>query len=382
MEKEVVVKVADSILSPFGLGTETNYRPIKAGKSCLQKYVGKWGLTEPFFAAFIDDDFLEDKCLKLGIGSEYSRLERMAIVVVNDALRKFDINLSDNKVQFVFASTKGNVHLLENNISLPLDSLNLFKIAKKVAQWFGNETSPLVVSNACISGVQAQIEAKRILSAGLAEYVVTIAADMLSRFIVSGFQAFKAISDEECRPFDEDRLGLNLGEAAACAIYKRTSKDEANAYWIIEDAAVFNDAFHISHPSKTAEGSYLALKTVMKDVTPDKVTMVNVHGTATMYNDEMESIAIDRAGLADVPINSLKGFFGHTMGAAGLVETLITMHSLDDCVILGTTGFCNLGVSRKVNISSQNRVAVGKQFVKLISGFGGCNAAVRFLKQR
>ena len=229
--------------------------------------------------------------------------------------------------------------------------------------------------------MQAQIEAERILIAGKAEYVITIAADMLLPFIVSGFQAFKAISDEECRPFDEDRLGLNLGEAAACVIYKRASEIKDNACWRIESKAVFNDAFHISHPSKTAEGSYLALKTVIEDIHPESITMINVHGTATMYNDEMEAVAINRAGLAEVPINSLKGFFGHTMGAAGLVETLITMQSLDDGVILGTKGFCNLGVSRKVNISSHNREAKGMRFIKLISGFGGCNAAVRYSKQ-
>ena len=377
----MVVKIADSILSPYGLGTEANYMSIKSGKSCLQKYVGKWDLPEPFFAAFIDDGFLEEQCGKLGIGNGYTRLEQMSIVVINDAIRHIDINLSDDNILFVFATTKGNVHLLGDNISMPMGSLHLTQMAKKVAQWFGNNTCPLVVSNACISGLQAQIEAERILSAGKAEYVITIAADMLSPFIVSGFQAFKAISDEECRPFDEERLGLNLGEAAACVIYKRSLEIEGYPYWIIERKAVFNDAFHISHPSKTADGSYLALKTVSEDVTPESITMVNVHGTATMYNDEMEAVAINRAGLADVPINSLKGFFGHTMGAAGLVETLITMQALDDGVILGTKGFSNLGVSRKVNITSHNREAKGMRFIKLISGFGGCNAAVRYSKQ-
>ena len=355
----MVVKVADSILSPYGLGTEANYMSIKEGKSCLQKYEGKWGLPEPFFAAFIEDGFLEEQCRKLGVGNEYTRLERMAIVVINDALKEIDINLSDDNILFVFATTKGNVHLLDESISMPSDSLQLTKMARKVAQWFGNKTYPIVVSNACISGLQAQIEAERILIAGKAEYVITIAADMLS----------------------PDRLGLNLGEAAACVIYKRASEIKDNSCWRIESKAVFNDAFHISHPSKTAEGSYLALKTVIEDIHPESITMINVHGTATMYNDEMEAVAINRAGLAEVPINSLKGFFGHTMGAAGLVETLITMQSLDDGVILGTKGFYNLGVSRKVNISSYNREAKGMRFIKLISGFGGCNAAVRYSKQ-
>ena len=97
-----------------------------------------------------------------------------------------------------------------------------------------------------------------------------------------------------------------------------------------------------------------------------------------MYNDEMEAVALARAGLAEVPINSLKGHFGHTLGAAGLLETLITMASLDDHTILGTKGFSSLGVSRKINIQAENQTARGKRFIKLISGFGGCNAAMRF----
>ena len=116
----------------------------------------------------------------------------------------------------------------------------------------------------------------------------------------------------------------------------------------------------------------------MQGIPSSSFALVNVHGTATMYNDEMEAVALDRAGLSDVPINSLKGFWGHTLGAAGLLETLITMASLDNGVVLGTKGFSALGVSRNINISADNRKATGKRFIKLISGFGGCNAAMAF----
>ena len=106
--------------------------------------------------------------------------------------------------------------------------------------------------------------------------------------------------------------------------------------------------------------------------------MVNLHGTATMFNDEMEAVALERAGLSNIPVNSLKGYFGHTLGAAGLLETLVTMSALEDGIVLGTRGFSELGVSRKINISAENRKAVGKRFIKLISGFGGCNAAMMY----
>lgn len=372
MEAEMVVKIADSVFTAFGLGTDTNYREIKSGHTTLKRQENKWNLPNPFMASIIDDTLIKRLCEEYAINNDYTRLEQMALIVALDALEtiKEEVRLKDSV--FVFASTKGNVHLLANNGSRN-EEVSLWTTAAKIAKHLGSEQSPLVVSNACISGLQAQLEASRLLVTHQTDTVVVIAMDMLSPFIVSGFQSFKAVSDEPCRPFDEERLGLNLGEAAACCIYQRTQKKHG---WCMKKGGVFNDAYHISHPARNAEGSYLALKHVLEE--GERIHLINVHGTATMYNDEMEAQAIHRAGLGDVPINSLKGYFGHTMGAAGLLETLLSMKALDDGVILGTKGFENLGVSHPVNICADNRKAAGKHFIKLISGFGGCNAAIRF----
>lgn len=378
----MVVKVADCILSPLGCGTLASYEAAKKGQTSLRRYENKWGFTEAFVASFFDEDMFSTVCAEVGVGNDYTRFEQMAIAVTAKALAQTDVDVASPDTMFILASTKGNVYLLsEDEAQYELERLSLSVAADKIASWFGNCRKPLVVSNACISGLHAQIEAMRMLRAKHAKTVIVIAADMLSPFIVSGFQAFKTVSDELCRPFDEERLGLNLGEAAACVLYQLKTEDEIKASdWIVRTGAVFNDAFHISHPSKTAEGSWRALAKVMEDIPSSSLAMVNVHGTATMYNDEMEAVALDRAGLGNVPINSLKGFWGHTLGAAGLLETLITMASLDDGVVLGTKGFSALGVSRKVNISAENRTATGKRFIKLISGFGGCNAAMIFEK--
>lgn len=373
----MVVKVADYIISPLGFGTQANYQAVKAGKTLLQRYDGKWGLPKPFVASFLDDSELGNLCEKIGLDDNYTRFEKMAIAAVVCALKDVDVDVASGNTMFVLASTKGNVHLLAEN--LYDERIPLSATATKIARWFGNERNPIVISNACISGLNAQIEAMRILNAGCAETVVVVAADMLSPFIVSGFQAFNSMSDEICRPFDESRLGLNLGEAAACVVYQQKSEKEIKSTdWIARAGAVYNDAFHISHPSRSAEGGWRALKAVMQDCAPESFALVNVHGTATMYNDEMEAVALNRAGLSDVPINSLKSYFGHTLGAAGLLETLISMAALDDGVVLGTNRFSELGVSRKVNISGENRPANGKRFIKIISGFGGCNSAMRF----
>ena len=126
--------------------------------------------------------------------------------------------------------------------------------------------------------------------------------------------------------------------------------------------AIRNDANPISGPSRTGEGSFRAIKVVLGDVEPEELALVSVHGTSTAYNDEMESIALTRAGLQNVPVNSLKGYFGHTMGAAGILETILSMASVDDGTVLGTRGYSK------------------RAFAKLLSGFGGCNAAGIFVK--
>ena len=381
MEAKMVVKVADSILSPLGLGSTENYNAVKSGRSALKRYEGKWGFAEPFVASCFDEDVLADIFDRSGLGEDYTRFEKMAIVATAHALGQKAIDVSGCDTKFVIASTKGNVHLLADTQKKHTDDdrLSLLTAARKIAKWFGNSTTPLVISNACVSGLYAQVEAMRILQAGRAETVVVIAADMLSPFIVSGFQAFKSVSDECCRPFDCERLGLNLGEAAACMVFQNKSKSEVGeSDWVAVSSAVFNDAYHISHPSKSAEGSYRALAKVMEGIDPELISMVNLHGTATMFNDEMEAVALERAGLSNIPVNSLKGYLGHTLGAAGLLETLVTMSALEDGIVLGTRGFSELGVSRKINISAENRKAVGKRFIKLISGFGGCNAAMMY----
>jgi 3-oxoacyl-[acyl-carrier-protein] synthase-1 len=202
---------------------------------------------------------------------------------------------------------------------------------------------------------------------------------VLSPFIVAGFQSLKALSDEQCRPFSANRRGLNLGEAAAAVVYQ-VAEDNVEG-WQMLAGAVRNDANHISGPSRTGEGSYRALMSVLGEsqLKANDLACLNVHGTSTMYNDEMESIAITRAGLADVPVNAMKGYYGHTLGAAGILETLLTMHAVDSGKVPATRGFDELGVSMPVKISSQHIETEKNAFVKLLSGFGGCNAAAAFI---
>ena len=258
--------------------------------------------------------------------------------------------------------------------------------AQRIASQLGIDSKPIVVCNACISGLSALILGNRLIDSGLYDAAIVCGCDTPRQFILSGFQSLKALSPEPCRPFDMERMGLNLGEAAATLILSK-NPIQGNS-WRMGDGFIRNDAFHISTPSKTADGLYLSLQRTLESFTKEisstceqidlkeHLAFINAHGTATLFNDQMESVAIGRAGLSDLPANAYKSFWGHTMGAAGILETIISMKAIDDDTILGTRGFSELGVSGKMNICAENRQTDKKGFIKMLSGFGGCNATI------
>jgi 3-oxoacyl-[acyl-carrier-protein] synthase-1 len=378
--KPMIVRIADNIISPLGLTASENYEAVKAGRSALKRHDGLWNLPEPFTASLMEREKIENVFSELADNEKYTFFEKMIILSASRAIAEAEIDATSDRVLFILSTTKGNVFLLDKREKgFPQERVLLGQAARQMTDFFHNPNPPIVVSNACISGVCAQIEAMRNLESGEYDYVVTVGADVQSAFIVSGFQSFKALSVERCKPFDANRCGLNLGDAAATLIYTRKDKVNEND-WVACRGAIRNDANHISGPSRTGEGSYRALKVALGNMEPEKVAFVNTHGTATLYNDEMESFAIERAGLSQVPVNGLKGYYGHTMGAAGIMETILSMKAIDDHNILATKGFETLGVTHPLILSNQNHPTEKRAFLKLLSGFGGCNAALLVAK--
>ena len=360
--------ISDNITSPLGLTTEQTYKAVRQGKSGLSHYPcengeGGWNdLPFPIEASIFNKEQW-DKIMVDG----FSKFECLVLHSVKAAIST--LNFNKEHAILILSSTKGDIELLEKGE----DMSSLADAAKKVSMAIGIENDPIVVCNACISGVSAIILGQRLVDCGNYSNVIVCGADVQSRFIVSGFQALKALSEEPCRPFDIERLGLNLGEAAATIVL--SSEMNSPKGWKIDKGAICNDAYHISAPHPKGLGAGMALRK-MKDA-DNPISVIGVHGTATMYNDQMESKAIEMAELQDVPLSALKGYFGHTMGAAGVLETIIMMRALEDGVILPSKGFETRGVSGKVKMSDKSMMANGNTFVKMLSGFGGCNGAVR-----
>lgn len=316
----MVYAIGHNIISPLGDSSQANFEAVQAGRSGLKTYTDRFPDVEPFCASLFDTP---------------QSFVPLCIRSVEGAITNIQSPITNSKdTVFILSTTKG-------------DNLDLLTPAQTIAAHFGNPNPPIVVSNACTSGVCAQITAQRLLEAGIYRHAVVIGCDIQTRFIVSGFQSFKALSPEPCKPFSPDRQGLNLGEAVATILYT-VHPTPYTPLWTLEAGSIHNDANHLSAPSRTGEGACRCLTDVMQGLTPSDIALIGVHGTATLYNDDMEKIALERAGLQDVPISALKPFFGHTMGAAGVLETIL----------------CALQVQQGT-------------IIKMLSGFGGVNAAIR-----
>jgi len=368
--KDVFI-VADNVYSPIGKTTAENFISLKNKISGVKRHGESEMSALPFYAALFDDEhFVAD--------GNSTKFERLLMASIHEAIIEADLDLQNDKTILIISTTKGNIRLLETgSYSEALKKrIALTTSAQLIADHFGFTQKPVVVSNACISGVLGIITGMRLLRSGVYENVIVAGADVISKFILSGFQSFQALSAGVCRPFDKLHDGLNLGEAAGTVILSTNKKYAGNLK--VKGGSLSNDANHISGPSRTGEELAQAISRSMADggAAIDEIDFISAHGTGTVYNDEMEANAVRIAGLDKLPLNSLKGYYGHTLGAAGLIETIISIESLRQGLFIGTPGFKDAPESHQVNASVDHRIIKARNFLKTASGFGGCNAAV------
>jgi 3-oxoacyl-[acyl-carrier-protein] synthase I len=380
---KVIYRIADNIISSLGFTTAENMAAINCGQSGIVLHENELGIPGPLYASFVPFEKLDRNFSKFADVHQFTGFERLVISSVYQAATSADIDLASPETLFVVSTTKGNISLLDSRHSREFNKerVHLWAAASQVVSFFKNPNTPVIISQACISGVSAILVAKMYLESGRYKHVVVTGGEVLSKFIVSGFQSFKALSPERCKPFDALHDGLSLGEGAATIILGITGEDKLPGNCIaVKAGATSNDANHISGPSRTGEGLYRAIMRSLKGVNIANLAFINAHGTATPYNDEMEAIAISRAGLEQVPVNSLKGYFGHTLGAAGLIETVVCSHSLLASRLVNCLGFNKHGTSKNMRIITEAGSFEATECLKTASGFGGCNAVVLLKK--
>ncbi len=370
MRDEVYI-AGDEVVSPLGIGSTLNFKRLLDGHTAIAPVMEEQLSDHPFHAARIAEDQWSHLVRD---AARYTRLERLFILVLQRLIQAYAIPL-DRETLVVLSTTKGNIALLGDPASsFPEQRASLTAMAEAIQHYFGFENPFIPVSNACISGSLAIAVARRLLRYdNRYKRAIVVGGDELSKFIVSGFDAFQALADAPCQPFDRDRKGLNLGEAVA-AVY--LAMEPTPGAMRILGTGSFNDANHISGPSRTGEGLYLSIREAVREargVTPD---FISAHGTATPYNDEMEAIAFQRCGLSATPVHSLKGYFGHTLGASGLLETVMAIHSLRNNELVASLGYAHQGTSQPLNIITRPTRQPLHTFLKTASGFGGCNMAM------
>lgn len=374
--KKVFV-LSQNIVSPLGSTAKENFDALCANRTAVTVHQDASRSEVPFCAALLPPAFFDT------VTAPFTPFESILKDSITDAVVLAGIDPSSPDTALILSSTKGNIGLLEQQpvTGALKKEIGLTVSAGKLATHFGFVNRPVIVSHACISGTLAIITAKRLLEAGKYKTVVVAGADLITRFILSGFQSFHAVSGVLCKPFDASRDGINLGEAAATVVLS-ADPSSGNEKIIVGGGGVSNDANHISGPSRTGEELFMAIDRAMKEAGTGAADMdfISAHGTATVYNDDMESRAINLGGLQGVPVNSLKGYYGHTLGAAGLLETVISIESLCNNKVIPTKGFETPGTAAPIYVCNTLIAKPVRAFLKTASGFGGCNAAIVVVK--
>jgi 3-oxoacyl-(acyl-carrier-protein) synthase len=235
------------------------------------------------------------------------------------------------------------------------------------------------VSVACVSGLIALQQGAKLIRRGAADAVFVVGVDHLSAFVVAGFSALKAIDPDGCRPFDRDRCGLSPGEAGAAVVLVRCdlAPEAANR---IQGWGSSNDANHMTGPSRDGSGLARAIRAALQSsgLPPEAVDYINVHGTGTVYNDAMESAALRTVfGSACPPCSGLKGMIGHTLGAAGVAETVACVLAMQERLLPGTPRLHLAAEDAPASLVREPRPIERLQRVlKLNTGFGGANGAL------
>lgn len=283
------------------------------------------------------------------------------------------------------ATTKGGIDQLENvardrparRADVPLGG-----VPALAGALFGIARPGVNVSAACASSTIALARGAALVASGREDAVLVCAADLVSEFVFSGFAALQALSPFPCRPFDRTRAGLSLGEGAAALLLMSAERARAEGRAPLGDIigwGVANDANHVTAPARDACGLIQAVRGACSraGVRPREIAGISAHGTGTVFNDLMEITAHEAVfrGL-DVPLSSVKGAIGHTLGAAGAIETALALRALEAGVLPPTVGLREPEERAARLVSNRPRKIAGDTMLVTNSGFGGINAAL------
>jgi 3-oxoacyl-[acyl-carrier-protein] synthase-1 len=255
---------------------------------------------------------------------------------------------------------------------------NTYSLAGFVREALDLQGPAWVVSTACSSSAKVFGDAARLIEAGWVDAAVVGGVDSLCLTTLYGFNSLELFSPEICRPWDAQRNGLSLGEAAAFALLQRAPVDGTLPAGWLRGVGESNDGYHMSSPHPEGLGAIAAMRQALAEagLRPDQIDYINLHGTATPNNDAAEDRAVSSVFGDSVPCSSTKGATGHTLGAAGGVEAVLSLLALQDGLMPGGLNLRERDPALQAAYLSENRAAPLRHVLSNSFGFGGSNASL------
>lgn len=393
MQKIVVTGMG--IISSIGNSVEENLHSLIHSKSGIKRVENFSTYLKDFIKVGEIKLSNEDLSERLNIVKEnsYTRTSLLAIFAIKEAIKHFS-ETEISQMGLVSASTVGGMDKTEqyfyeyqNNIFVRkyIHTHNIGDITHQIADYFGLKSIVTALSTACSSSANAIITGCNLLRMGYLKQVIVGGSDPLSKFTMNGFNSLMILSDTDCQPFDNNRKGLNLGEAGAYLVLETEGNALKNNHKILATLSGWgnaNDAYHQTASSADGEGAFLAMQKAlsMANLSPSEIDYVNAHGTATQNNDLSESIALSRVFHSVPDFSSTKAFTGHTLATASSVEAIYSILAIQNGIVFPNLNFQTPMV--EVDIKPQTEIKY-KEINNVLSnsfGFGGNCSTLIFSK--
>ena len=367
------VVVASDILTPYGHGADICWDGIMANRTAVTPVTRfKTQAFQSNYAGTVS-------------GLAYQGGTSLVMQML-EVLFKRSGHMIPQDTTLVLATTKGEIDFLEKHVIEEAGDAresSLDRLLGRVINLTGVKGGGIIVSAACTSSAAAAARAAAMIRGGHADCVLVVACDSVTEFIFSGFSSLMAMDNVPARPFDKNRAGLNVGEAAAFALImseERASREHRTIQAGLAGWGLSDDANHMTGPSRESHGLILAINKAIQlaGIDTQQIGFIAAHGTGTRYNDAMEIQAF-RTVFRDrrLPVYSLKGGIGHTMGAAGLVEMIIAQRALQERIVPPTVNLKTVD-DDAVGWASGQQQTFGARTKALVTnaGFSGVNTAL------
>ncbi|HJO93647.1 MAG TPA: beta-ketoacyl synthase N-terminal-like domain-containing protein [Victivallales bacterium] len=367
---KVVITDAD-INTGYGFGIDLCWNQLLLNKTSILKNT-----------RFITKNFISDYAAL--VPNIYPNKNESCIMQMLTPLFDKIIGNLPNDTLLILATTTGEIELLEQSIlekNRNIEESGINSLLHKIQSALKLKEDALIISAACASSSTAIAQAASMIKNGVKDSILIIGCDTVSEFVYSGFSALQALGKEPAKPFDQNRDGLTLGDGAGYALLmseSKANKENRNFLGYVSGWGLSNDSNHITGPSRDGYCLVAAIEAslITANISSAEIGSISAHGTGTLYNDSMEIKAFKSMFKTPIPTYSLKGGTGHTLGAAGLIEALICLKSLEENIIPPSVGIKNIAEDAKKWINTKSHDSSMQYSLSTNSGFGGINASL------